>query len=225
MSTAREVISDALTAATVLAKDESLHPADAALGLRWLQRMMDSWSNDNLMIYATGEATKLLAVGTASYALSGFTPSTRPVTIANAWLDSVPDVPLIDMTEEEYDSIPDKTLQGIPLRYFYKPTATSGTVYLFPVPNQADTLHINGRYPLASGLTLDSVLSFPPGYEDAIVLNLAVKLAPLFDVQVSGDLRMQASSARDALITTNYVPGLMQLNLPRRDQYNIESDI
>lgn len=225
MTTARDLITDALYDSGAYGQGDSLDPMDAQRSVRAMQRMLDSWSNDNLAIYTTTDATVPCVAGTASYATATWTPTTRPVTIQNAYLRSgTLDYKLSLIAELEYDELPDKTTQGLPCKLFYKADAATGTAYLYPTPDAAYTLHVVGRLPLASALTLDTVLTLPPGYERAIVKNLAVELCDTFGIDARGSLAQSAADSYRALVSTNFVPGKLKTGLPSYGKsYRIES--
>lgn len=214
MTTARVLITDAMFANGSYGRGDTLQAADAQLGLRTLQRMADSWSNDNLQIPYTALTTETTVASTANYPLSGFTPTTRPVSIQNVWLDANIDEPLESLTEEEYNNIPVKTITGIPTHYFYKPSGSSGTFYLYPTPNGAYALNVQGRYQLSAGTTLDTDIVLPPGYEAALVAGLGVALCDYHGIDVKPSLMQQSINAKNAVARTNHRTPKMALCLP-----------
>ncbi len=221
-------------------QDQAPSAADGQLALRELQRLLDSWSNDNLTVWTTVDMSETTVAGTASYDFTGFdldgvTPATAadqrvPVSLQNVWIDT-PDYKLTQLTELEYDAIYDKTIRGRPAFYFYKryvhvyandpvppdeptPNDLRGTLYLYPTPDQAYTVHAMGRLPLGVALTLDSTLVFPPGYEHAVVRNLAVTLCDFFGIDPKPSLVQSAINAREALAVHNFVAGKLDTGLP-----------
>jgi len=74
--------------------------------------------------------------------------------------------------------------------YLYGPTS-SGSLELF-------TWH---QVSVAQGLT--DVVVLPPGYDDAIVLNLACRLAPHFQLAVSPDVQLQARESLMRVLSLN----------------------
>lgn len=215
MTTARDLITDAAYASGALGQDQSISAADAALCLRALQRMVDSWSNRNLTVYTVAESTFSCVGGTVSYATSAWTPTTRPVSIQNIWLrQGTIDYPIPEITKEEYDEIPNKSAEGLPMCAMYLPAATTGTLYFYPTPDTTYAVKVNGRFPLASGMTLDTVISLPPGYEAALLANLAVEIGPYFGAQPNAVMMQKANETLDALALTNFVPQVLDTGLP-----------
>jgi hypothetical protein len=58
------------------------------------------------------------------------------------------------------------------------------------------------------------VVTLPPGYESAIVDNLAVDLCSSFGVQSTRDMILAARNSRAALVATNHVPIILDTGLP-----------
>lgn len=210
----RDLIYDALFACGAHGQGDVPSDADAQLCLRRLQRMVDSWANDNLTVYNTVAGTMSLVAGTNAYSTTLLSTG-RPVTIQNAYLTRQQiDYPLTQLTEEEWNAIAYKVPQGLSSVFYYSPGHPDGTFYFYPTPSDPDVVTVNGRYPLAVGLALTTTLSLPPGYEAALCDSLAVDIAPSFGVQPSAVLTRSATMARDVLKSTNFVPGVMQTGLP-----------
>lgn len=186
--TGRDLISAALRKIGVLAQGESLEAAEATDGLAAINQMLSSWSTEGLLIFSVTEESPLtLTVGDSTVTL-GLTGdiANRPMKIEKAIIrDGSTDFPVMRMLNtDEYAAIPDKTLQstypyslyddgGYPLR----------TLKLFPVPSAAKQLILFTQRELTQIATLDTILSFPPGYEDALVYNGAIRLAPEYGRQ------------------------------------------
>ena len=91
-----------------------------------------------------------------------------------------------------------------------------------PLESRDGTLYL---YPIASGCTLkirvlNSVKQFastsvnidmPEGYEDAIMLALAIRMAPSYGKQVNPDTKQAARRAMNAIKVTNQVIPTMDL--------------
>jgi len=178
--TAIEIITAALRLIGVAATGETLTASESADGLQAMQIMIDSWSNQGLAIYAiTSESLAL--TGAASYTIgSGGTLNTvRPVEIVGATVTSGGmDYPIKIVSRNKYQEVSQKSFSGIPQWLWYNPAYTLGYVYLHPVGSASDTLNIDSLKPLAEPTGITSSLSFPPGYEEALKYNLAVRMAP-----------------------------------------------
>jgi hypothetical protein len=180
--TGRDLVSASARKIGVLASGETLDATDAVDALSELNRMLASWSTKKLAIYQIKEESPLtLTPGTASYTLgSGGSITTRPMSLESALIrsGSTDYPPLSLLTLDEFAAIGNKTVQGIPYSLYDDGGYPSRTIKLYPVPSAADSLILFTKRPLTLVATLDTVLSFPEGYEDALVYNLAVRLAP-----------------------------------------------
>lgn len=195
--TAREIVSAALRKIGALASGETASAADANDGLSELNRMIGSWSTDGLLIYAKTADSLTLVAGTASYTMGtgGTFSTTRPQEILEALIrdSSNSDYPLTLRTLSEYASIGTKSSQSsLPTDLYEDGGYPLRTLTLYPVPSSAYTLIVYSLKPLTSVSTLDTTISLPPGYDDALIYNLAVRLAPEYGKTVSDVVSLMA---------------------------------
>lgn len=222
MSTVRELVYDALMTNGAMSAADPLSGEDANVALRALQRMLGTWANQNLLLYETRQGTVTLVPGTTSY-LTTLLSTGRPVSIDSAFLRmGNVDYPLTLLDNQTYDSIQFKSNASLPVAVYYDPGYPNSTLYFYPTPSAAYTAYITGRYDLIAGtITLDTVVTLPPGYDAAIVNSLAVATAPLFGRPVSGEMQKMAIDAVAWLKRTNQVDLVMETDLPfRRRAYN-----
>lgn len=216
MTTALDLINDACAHIGEYATDTALSDSDAQLCLRALQRMLDSWANEKLVVYSTSEESFSTAASTTRYTSASLS-SGRPVKIEGMFVrsDSV-DYPITLIPREVYDSFTAKSTTGMP-EYCYVNPAMTLTMDLYPTPDAVYTVYVRSRRVLASGLALATSISVPPGYELAIVTNLAIAIAPMFGGAVKTETAEAARSSKAALKLTNYTPGLMRNPFVTRD--------
>jgi hypothetical protein len=182
MTTASAIITQAAKKIGVAFKNEALAADEAADGLTALNNMLASWSNDSLLVYSRTWESFTLVSNTASYTIGvgGDFNTTRPIAIVEAHVKiSSIDYPLEIIPDEVYNHfIQLKTIQTSPAQYLtYDNANPLGTIRLYPVPASNDTLFLLTEKP-ATALALTDTLSFPPGWERAIVYNLAIEMAP-----------------------------------------------
>lgn len=208
--TGAQLAADAMFQAGVLGQDGFVNPqgdADVALVLRRLNRLLDSFSTEQLMIYAPSTETITLTAGVASYSTT-LLAGGRPTGIMNAFvsyggIDYA--LELIDQTA--YDAIPLKTIAAIPQYLYFDTTFPNGTLYLFPTPSGATTLTVECMRVLnPAQITSSTSVTFPPGYEKVLVDCLAEDICPSFGIPVSPDVAKAASQARAKLKAMNYTP-------------------
>lgn len=215
MATVRDLITDALYSFNGLSTAEPLNDTDADVYLRRLIRMLDTWANQNLLIHATQVGTITLVAGTTSYTTASLSTG-RPVSIDSAYVRADgTDYPLLQVDEQTYNAIGEKDSQGLPRCFFYRPGYTAGTFYFYPTPDGADTVYVVARYQLIAGtITLDTSVSLPPGYEAAIVDNLAQNLCSSLGLQVPQEIALAARDGLAWLKRTNRTQKLLATYLP-----------
>lgn len=192
MSTALDIITDALISDGIYAPGEALSAADSAQGLTCLNDMVDSWSNESLITYAKAEQSVVLTPGKYQYTI-GTTGSpdinaTRPLRILDGYgtcyiLDTNANrYPVTVMQQDQWNLIGNiaQVNSNIPSRLFYDPQFPLGVINLFPVPNIGWTLYFDSWLQLTEFATLTTAVSLPPGYLRALKRNLAVELWPYF---------------------------------------------
>lgn len=223
MATARDLIYDAMFACGALGQgDVAPSAGDADLCLRRLQRMLDSWSVDGLMVPFITEETISLVQGQQAYTTADLSTAARPVAIESGAFVRFGNVdyPLTVIPKSEWDRIGYKDTQGIPEVVWYEPDMT-GSFQFYPVPAEAMTAYFNVRRVLTGPLTLTTQIDLPPGYDKAIVDCLAMDIAPSFGQQISQGLLMAARAAKAQLERMNYVPLVADTGMRRFYRYDV----
>ena len=180
MTTARDIIKKAMQKNGVLTKNESPDGDEASDALSALNDLISSWSNDSLLIYARLSESFPLVSGQASYTIGtgGDFNTDRPLQILTAFtrIGNIDyDISIID--EGAFDSITQKSISSsIPDVMLYETGFPLGTINIYPTPTTG-TLHIRSEKQLSQLPTLDTDLEFPPGWERALVYNLAVEIS------------------------------------------------
>ena len=176
-----------------------------------LNSMLDSWSNENLLIHSLSQTSFALTASQGTYTIGsgGDFNMTRPTRIVDpCFVRDVDDfdspLQIIDMVA--YGRIGLKSTDGsypAYLAYDYGYSATStATVRLYPEPQSGLTLFINTFQPLLSFSTMTHTAMFPPGYQLAIESNYAIHSAAGL-VEVSPELAKIARDSKAAIKTTN----------------------
>ncbi len=219
MSTVRDLAQASLEEIGVYAPGESINDADAERALDQLIKMMDSWSGESLACFAILEQSKALTVAKSSYTIgtsgSPDISATRPLKILSgpgrAYIVDTNSVKYyLDVVERDIWNI--RTQQGnqtsqIPTLLFYDPQYPLGVINIFPIPSSSGyTMYWDSYQQLNAGtiLTLDSTISFPPGYEGGIQHNLAVWCGPFFkNALVSQDVKDLAAYTKRIIKRVN----------------------
>lgn len=181
--TANTMISRALRLIQVLGPDVSPTAQEAADGLYALNSMLDAWSVERLMVYQVQQTTHTWPANTTSRTIGsgGDFNTTRPAKIEQGtfFREGTQDFPVQVIDREAYDA---QVLKSTGSTYPQVLAVDYGfplvTLYAYPVPGSALTLHLNTWKPLQSFAGLTTALSLPPGYQATIEHNLAVWIAP-----------------------------------------------
>lgn len=151
-----------------------------------LNMMMESWSIQRLLIYQILQENFALTTSTGTYTIGsgGAFNTTRPIKITNAFVRSgTTDYDLTIIPVDSYNRIPQKTVDGsYPTELYYDTAFAAGlaTIYLYPEPSAGLTLYIDSWKQLQTFATISTTVVLPPGYELAIVSNLAIFLSAGF---------------------------------------------
>lgn len=198
MTTARDIIKRALQQNGVLTKGESPSGDEASDALDTLNAMISSWSNDSLLIYTRTAESFPLVGGKATYTIGtgGDFNTARPMQIISAFTRlGQTDYNIEIINGVQYDDIIQKDISNsFPDVLYYDQSTPLGRITLYPVPTTG-TLHIRSEKELTEFASLDADEGFPPGWERALIYNLALELGPQYGQpfnQVVYELAMDA---------------------------------
>jgi hypothetical protein len=194
----------------VIASGETPPVTELQDALLDLQLMLRSWASKKIQVYATVSESKVLTAnqGVYTWAVGGNINSLRPYEIVSAFIrdSNNSDTTLTRLSKNMYNDIGTKSRAGIPDYYWYNPTYPLGLLYLFPIPDTSYTLYIDSLKPfteLSNFNLISDTFSFPPDYEEAVIYNLCVRLAPEFGKSVPQETIAIAKSTYDALVNLN----------------------
>lgn len=198
-TSALDLITDSLTDIGAIDPLETITADEASHGLRKLNELMESLSNEGLAVYQMLQENFSTVAGTASYTIgSGATwNTTRPLRIESAYIrESGSDYPLTVLSREEYDTIGIKTTQYRPEYLYYDPAVANGTVYLYGVPAAVYSVFLNSYKQLQQFAALTTEVVLPPGYKRLIKSNLSIEIAPAYNRTPSATLINIAAQAK-----------------------------
>lgn len=208
MATGHDLIEAALGIVGRLSSGESATTQERADYVLEFNRMLGSWNVElgpiffetlDSLTWTSGNASRTIGV-------SGDFNVARPQQIISAFYRSgTTDFPIQIITHQEYQEIPDKATTGnTPIYLAYNPTFASslGTLFMYPTPSESITLRLNSRKPIAD-ITGAGTVTLPPGYEDAIVYNLARRLASRNGARLTPEDMQMAIRLKQNLIESN----------------------
>jgi len=146
---------------------------------QWQRKRWLVWNEDEASIISTGNQWYTIGPG------QDF-DTARPDKIHAAWCRLKPfggpmpvDLPLaIIEAKEDWAHIAIKDLHSLPTAVFYDSSYPVGRITFWPVPIAAEyEMHLVVKASLPVYVTLDDPLNVPPEYLDAIINNLAVRIA------------------------------------------------
>ena len=97
--------------------------------------------------------------------------------------------PMDVISRQEYFRVPNPAAEGAPLQVYYQPLKTTGVLNIWPLPDatwQADgELVLDFHVKFTEVTTGTDVLDMPDHWEQAIIYELAVRLAPEYGVPIN----------------------------------------
>jgi len=205
MTTVLEIITDALQDAGILSSNETPNATDGQKAFRLLNRMLEADSTEDLMIYNNTFEVFPLVNGQAVYTIGagGDFNTTRPVDITEIYMRDTNgnDLPVKLLTYEEYADILSKSVQeSLALGAWYNSGMPFSQITFWPVPSQTSYRAVIWSWKLLTQFTsISDDVILPPGYEDYIESNLAVKACIAFSRPVPPDLMNWAMMAKAKL--------------------------
>lgn len=191
---------------------QPINAADTDRLFKSLNSMLDSWSNENLACFAFLTQSTPMVIGKQSYTVGpgGDVDTVRPLKIQQAYsLDAVNDTFNINILEQyDWNLISNRLVTSqIPTVLFYDPQFPLGIINLYPVPmgggNEPYTLYWTSYLQISRFANPYVDIELPPGYEDALVHNLAVRAYPFFGIQPNPLVVELASETKGIVKRTN----------------------
>jgi hypothetical protein len=243
MYTANDIIRASMRLIQVSAVDTDLTAQELQDGLESLNRMLDSWSADELTLYQVIREQFPLVSGQNPYSMGygGNFNTSRPMKIVDAYLilnnGSIPvSYPMQVLGYDDYNAVRLKTLStNFPNYIYYQPSFPLAEVYIYPIfaPNDPSTqgpayINLTSWKPFDMILDPTSYMSFPPGYWEAIVFNLAVRIAEEYQFSIRETTVQLAASALKRVKRLNQRTVTLQTDVALMNtsqlRYNIYSD-
>jgi len=209
MATALELITDALMDIGVQGLEQPVTAADSQLALRHLNRMLAKWANQPAAMYNNYLDTLALTPGVQSYSTSLLSQGNPQMwNDVNVTIGGVT-YPCDFVTAAQWDQLAFKATSGLPRWCWVDVSWPNSTIYFYPLPSAAYTANFRLQLNVNGTMTLATTVSLPPGYETAIVANLAVRLAVPYTRPVSAELAAEARDSLAWLKRTNHKPEIM----------------
>lgn len=137
--TATQLIQDARAELGVYAAEEPLDAVELVDCLRFLTGMLKAWQADGMsvQVWTLTEGSLTLVASDESYTVQAAGDITVvPMDIVQARItrNSV-DTEMFKISREEYYALPDKTVTGFPINYYYDRQRETGVLKVWPAPD------------------------------------------------------------------------------------------
>lgn len=206
--TGNNLIERSLKTIGVLAPGETASASDVEDAFTILNSMIDTWATQRLTIFHTARTAFNLTASTQDYTIGtgGTFDIVRPLWIVAASI--IPDrnasaaqkveLPIsAAMNIDQWQNVAIKgTTSTFPTEFFYDKAwaAGLGTISVWPIPRNSDCqLVLYTPTALSKFADKTTDYTFPPGYEEALRYQLALRLAPEFGRQLPPEVVLLAS--------------------------------
>lgn len=207
MATGRDIATRILRQSAIVGRHETPTAAEINDTVAAVNDMLDSWSNDSLVLFARAWETFPLSSGVTQYNIGvGQTFNTvRPLSILQAQVKlagSSMGYELAVLNDISYNqNTLDVLSSGIPAFLNYDGSNPVGIIRVFPQPESGYNLFLLNEKPLLS-IGLNDDFEMPPGWRRALVYNGAMEIAAEYGVQVPPQTA-QIAGASLALLKEN----------------------
>lgn len=203
MASVLDIITSAMRKNGALTKSETPSADESADGLQMLNDLIGSWSTESMLVTARTTETFNLTGGVGAYTIgTGATfNTTRPMVITTGYIRSgTTDYTLELKDDETFAEITQKDIQSnIPLYLNYDNAYPTGTINIWPVPSASYTITLLSEKPLTAFSTVDETVNLAPGWNRALVYNLAEEMALEYGQPISPTLAKLANESKMAI--------------------------
>ena len=198
-TTAAVIIEDALKENLIISEGETPSATMYADGLRMLNRMCDTLSNnDDFAYYASQYSMAMTGQTSFTIGPTGDLVQARPIKIDTAVVTRLGiTYPVKVIDNQRYDDLTLKTLSGAnTAAIYYEGTYPNGTVYCYPLSTGC-TLQMRVLNQVKNFAATTTQIDMPEGYEDFLMLGLAIRMAPSYGRPVNPDTRTAYKAAKN----------------------------
>lgn len=197
------VITEALKLIEVLEEGQSATATQISDCTPALQLMVKSLAAQGLHLWKRNSVSITLTAATATYTFgpSNWTSSKvlRLLDVNIKDTSSSIETPLTGLSLTEYEQLSNKTTTGTPVQYYFNPYRATSTITLWPVPDTSaaanKTLEVVYQSHFEDMTSSSTEFDFPIEWMDAIVYQLAVRIAPFFGYPLDKRKFLKAEAA------------------------------
>ena len=217
--TARTLIRRALQVLGVVAAGEQPTAQEAMDGLDTLNDLIDNLGASGLSMFTRTRVIRALVANRVAYTIGpgGYIDRARPSSIVEANIIDTTvtpndESPLDVLDDDRWRAVSQKSLTSTrPAALYYAPTFPLGTISLWPVCTVSTiSLSLYLLDPISMVDSLATWIEAPPGYRKFLRYQLALELAPEYNVTPSQVVVEMARQASGDLKRANYRPTLLR---------------
>ena len=231
MSTARGLIGDAHRLLGLVSSGNSLPESVYQDNLVALNQMIDSWNTERLSVFSTQDQVFSWPASTIKRTLgpTGNFVGNRPILLDDAtyFRDPLTNVSfgVRIINQQQYNGIAVKTVTSTyPQIIWVNMTYPDIEMYVYPVPTRVVEWHFISVDELTKPASLTTTISFPPGYLRAFRYNLAMELAPEFNMEPTPQVMRIAMTSKRNLKRINNPDDIMSMPyslVATRQRFNV----
>ena len=230
-TTVRQLLNDTHRLLFLTASGNVVPEVDYQDNLRTLNQMLDSWNTERLSVFSTQDQVFSWSPGDISRTLgpTGDFVGNRPILLDDSTYFRDPangiSFGIKIINQQQYDGIAVKTVTSTyPQVIWLNMSYPNIEMYVYPVPTKVLEWHFISVEELTQPATLETELTFPPGYLRAFRYNLACELAAEFGVEPSRQVQRIAMSSKRNIKRINNPDDIMSLPyslVGTRQRFNI----
>jgi hypothetical protein len=225
--TAQDIINGALSKIGVRAAGETLSADESNDALKAMNLMLDSWGGRDISARAdvqiTGSFTanqRQFTIGTSSSPDINTPRPMRIETLNIIYPSNNLELPVTYMDLDQYDSFADRTIiTGPPQKFCYDPQMPNGVISLYPIPDITYGFRMRMFVALQEMSLLSTQFTMEPTYFEAIMYNLAVRLAPDYEKTVPPEVLAEAERLFNILLNWAISDTFITPDYPVRPPY------
>ncbi len=212
--TTTQLIQRAFKRLGVAQEGEALTPAMYEDGLEEMNLLITEW-NAHPRLWIKEEGTLALVGDTPSYAITPRALRVQDCRYRN--LTSLIEVPMTEMSRQEYWDQPNKTTSpSVPVNFYYDPQVETGTLYLWPCPSTTTATQFDIRYDYIRLMAImdatNNTLDMPFQWQQPLIWNLANNLEtqyPVNDPRLAMKVTQRAAETYGALMQWDNEPAAL----------------
>ena len=237
LETWQDLITLAFKNAGIVGVGQTASATDSNDACQMLNAMIAQWQRRRYLVYHLVELS-IPSTGASSYSIGpngDFSVASRPAAINAAFarqtISAVPnqiDYPLeVLPSREDWSLIAMKSLKSFPRWCFYDAGFPLGQLLVYPVIQAQFEIHIVIYEILNSVSSLTAAMNMPGEYQEALLYNLAIRLAANYNSPINPVVSGLAKAALETMRVANaQVP---RMHLPRslthrNSNFNIYAD-